>query len=81
MNFRQLADLVLYKVRTDLRSEVSQNHLSLLWWVLEPVLYMTVFYLVFGLLLKRGGGPEYVPFLLTGLASWKWFDSAVRACA
>lgn len=41
-------------------------------------MYMTVFYVVFGLLLKRGGGPEFIPFLLCGLTVWKWFDSSIR---
>jgi len=77
----QYFELITYKVFADLRAEASQTYLSFLWWILEPVLYMTVFYVVFGLLFKRGGGPEYVPFLLCGLTAWKWFDSSIRAGA
>jgi lipopolysaccharide transport system permease protein len=71
-------ELVGYKVFADLRAEARQTYLNFLWWVIEPVLYMTVFYVVFGLLLKRGGGPEYIPFLLCGLTAWRWFDNSVR---
>ena len=78
MSDSRYLELVSYKVFADLRAEARQTYLNFLWWVIEPVLYMAVFYVVFGLLLKRGGGPEYVPFLLTGLTAWRWFDNAVR---
>lgn len=70
-------ELVLYGVYTDLRTEVARRFLGFAWWVLEPVMYMAVFYLVFGLGLRQGG-PDYVPFLLSGMVAWKWFDGSVR---
>lgn len=78
MELLRYMELLSYKVFADLRAEARQTYLNFLWWVIEPVLYMTVFYVVFGLLLKRGGGPEYIPFLLCGLIAWRWFDNAVR---
>ncbi len=74
MNYRQF---VIYGVYTDLRTEVAKRLLGFLWWIIEPVMYMAVFYLVFGLALRQGG-PEYVPFLLSGMIAWKWFDGSVR---
>ena len=38
---------------------------------------MGVYYLVFGLLLQRGG-ENYPVFLLTGLIPWMWFMKAVN---
>lgn len=70
-------ELVLYGVYTDLRTEVARRFLGFAWWILEPVMYMAVFYAVFGLGLRQGG-PDYVPFLLTGMVAWKWFDGSVR---
>jgi lipopolysaccharide transport system permease protein len=69
-------ELVWYKALADLRSEASRAYLGALWWVLEPLLYMTVFYLVFGLLLYRGG-EGYIAFLLCGLIVWRWFGSCI----
>ena len=37
---------------------------------------MVVYYLVFGLLLNRGG-ENFPVFLLTGLVPWMWFSKAV----
>jgi len=47
-------ELIWTKTIFNLRSEVHRNYLSYGWWVLEPLLHMVVYYLVFGLLLQRG---------------------------
>lgn len=70
-------DLLIYRSIASLKTEVSRHYLGVIWWVLEPVLYMLVFYMIFDLGLRQGG-PGFVPFLLCGLVSWKWFDSTVR---
>lgn len=74
---RHLVELLLYKTAAELRAGSAQGFLGILWWVVEPVIYMAVFYVVFGVLLQRGGGPEYVPFLLIGLSVFKWFSTSV----
>jgi len=71
-------ELVRYRVIAELRTEMARAYLGLMWWVLEPLLYMAVFYFVFGVLFQRGG-PGFVPILLCGLVAWRWFDSTVRA--
>jgi lipopolysaccharide transport system permease protein len=71
------SELLLYAVYADLRTEVARRLLGVLWWVLEPLMFMLVFYLVFGLGMRQGG-PEYAPFLLCGMVPWKWFDGSVR---
>lgn len=69
-------ELVWTKAIFNLRSEVHRNYLSYGWWVLEPLLHMVVYYLVFGVLLERGG-ENFPVFLLTGLIPWMWFSKAV----
>ena len=69
-------ELVWVKARLNLRSEASINYLSYAWWIIEPVLQMAIYYLVFAYLLKQGGH-DYVPFLLTGLIPWIWFGRSV----
>jgi lipopolysaccharide transport system permease protein len=72
-------NLLVYKALADLRAEARRYYISYLWWVLEPAIEMAIFYLVFAVLLNRGG-PNYVHFLLVGLVSWKWFEATVRHC-
>jgi len=75
-NLGRLLELIWTKAIFNLRSEIHRNYLSYGWWVLEPLLYMVVYYVVFGLLLNRGG-ENYTVFLLTGLIPWMWFTKAV----
>lgn len=70
-------ELLLYRTSAELKREASRAYLGFLWWVLEPVMYMGVFYLVFGVGLRKGG-PDFVVYLLCGLITWKWLDSTVR---
>lgn len=68
---------IWYRSIAQLRSESSRAYLGYLWWFLEPLLYLLVFYIVFALVFARGG-EDYVQILLTGLVVWKWFDSSIR---
>lgn len=76
-NWAHMAELIWTKSRLNLKSEANQNYLRHVWWVLDPLLYMTVFYLVFGLLLQRGG-EGYLGYLLTGLVPFQWFAKTTQ---
>ena len=70
------SELILYKTYADLRAETERTYLGFLWWIFEPIMYMSVFYIIFGLLLARGT-KDFVPFLLVGLTAWQWFKSCL----
>ena len=76
-NYRYFIDLVIQKAKAGLRAEASRGYLGVLWWVIEPVIYMGVFYIVFAHLRGRGD-KNFVMFLLTGLIVWKWFHASVN---
>lgn len=69
-------ELILYKTYADLRAETARTYLGFLWWIFEPIMYMSVFYVVFGLMLGHKTD-NYVPFLLVGLTVWQWFKSCL----
>lgn len=69
-------DLLMVKTQLNLKSEASKNQLRYLWWLIDPLLYMLVFYAVFGLLLNRGG-EGYVGYLMAGLIPFQWFAKTV----
>ncbi len=77
MSRNHYLQLVLYKTYATLKAEAARTYISFLWWIVEPVMYMLVFYLVFALLLHRFT-EDFVAFLLIGLVVWRWFDSTVR---
>lgn len=72
----RMIDLVLYKTYADLRAEAAKTYINYLWWIVDPILSMLVFYIVFGLLLGRGGD-GFVAFLLTGLVFWSWYNQTL----
>jgi lipopolysaccharide transport system permease protein len=67
---------VLYRVKSELTAETARTYLSYVWWLLEPVLTIAVFYVVFGMLFDRGG-EGFVSFLLLGVTAWFWFQNSV----
>lgn len=77
MHLINFTELVFEKVKMNLRSEVRKSYLSYAWWVLEPALMVTVFYIVFGVLLRRGG-PDFLVFLICGYIPFQWFARTVQ---
>ena len=68
--------IIYYKARIHLISEASRTYLSILWWVLEPIIQMAIYYVVFGVLLQRGT-ENFILFLLIGLTTWQWFATSI----
>jgi lipopolysaccharide transport system permease protein len=75
-NLSRYTELILYKTYADLKAETERTYLGFLWWIFEPIMYMSVFYIFFDVLL-RIKTEDYVPFLLIGLAVWQWFKSCL----
>lgn len=73
-------DLIIYKSWSQLRVEATRGYLGIAWWIIEPLLYIAVFYVIFEVLFQRGG-EGYVAFLMAGLVVWRWFDNTVRVGA
>ena len=76
VNYRRIVDLVFYKVYAELKSEATRTYIGVLWWVLEPIIFMLIFYFVFAVLFQRGT-EDFVPFLLIGLTAWHWFQATI----
>ena len=75
-NMIRFWQLVTTKVRFNLRSEATQSYLSYAWWLLEPLLQMGVYLIVFDIFLHRGT-EDFVAFLLCGIIPWLWFNKSV----
>lgn len=76
MNTKQYIDLIIVKVKLNLRSEASRSYLSYAWWLLEPLMHMIVYYMIFGVFLNRGTD-NFVAFLLCGLTPWLWYSKSI----
>ena len=72
----QYLKLIDTLARFHLRGEARQFYLGYFWWLLEPALYIAVFYIVFQLLLESRQ-PDYLYFLAVGKLTFIWFSKSV----
>jgi lipopolysaccharide transport system permease protein len=80
MKIRQAIELVDYQARMALKAEASRLYLSYLWWILEPLLFVLVFYLVFEVLLNIGR-EHFLLFLISGKIPFLWFSKSVTSAS
>jgi len=66
--------------RFELKADARRYYLGYLWWILEPMLYVAVFYLVFDRLLDNRQ-PDFLVFLAVGKLTFIWFSKSVNQAA
>ena len=69
-------ELLLNLVRKDLKVRYKNSSLGVIWSMLNPMMYLVVFYVVFQLVLKAGI-PYFPVFLLSGLLAWNLFSASL----
>ncbi len=74
--FYEYRELLKTNVRKDIRGRYKGSFLGVLWTFLTPLLQVLVYYLVFPYLM-RGGMPNFLVYLITGIFPWNFFQSGV----
>jgi ABC-2 type transport system permease protein len=69
-------ELLVNLVRKELKVRYKNSSLGFLWSMLNPMMYLVVFYVVFQLVLKAGI-PFFPVFLLSGLLAWNLFSASL----
>jgi homopolymeric O-antigen transport system permease protein len=77
MTLSQYLSIVDIQARMALKSDASNYFMGYLWWILEPLLYVAVFYLVFDIILGTKS-PNFLVFLMTGKLPYVWFSKSVN---
>lgn len=83
-----LANLRIYRfrwllyelVKRDLKLRYRGSTLGIAWTLLNPILFMAVYTLVFSVFMKSNI-PHYPLFLLSGLIPWMWLSSGISQSA
>jgi ABC-type polysaccharide/polyol phosphate export permease len=70
-------NLLYQMVASDLKASAKDMMLGYLWWVLDPILLMLIFWILIGMIFHRGG-PDYPLFVLCGLYPHRAFTSSFR---
>ncbi len=73
-------EILMNLVRKELKVKYTASILGAIWSLLNPVVFLGVFYLVFSVVLKNGV-PYYPIFLLSGLLAWNLFSVSLTTGA
>ena len=68
-------------VRRELRQKYKGSALGVLWYLINPLVLMGAYYLMFGLIFKLDDIPDYPLFLMVGLVVWIFFSQSVLSAA
>ena len=63
-------------IRVEIKTSVATTRIGILWWIIDPLLMMLIYYFVISVVFERGG-PNYHLFILCGIVSWRFFASAL----
>lgn len=80
MTLAQYFKLVDVQARFALKADASRYYLGYIWWILEPLLFVALFYLVFDVILDSGRS-DFLVFLMCGKLPFVWFSKSVNASA
>lgn len=80
MPFTQYFTLMDTLARFRLKADARRYFFGYLWWILEPLLYVAVFYIVFERLLGSRQ-PDFLVFLAVGKLTFIWFSKSVTQAA
>ena len=73
---KEYSFFTLYMAKTELKAEVANSYLNWIWWVLEPLLNMLVYYYVFSDLM--GNTEQYfIIFIYSALIMWNFFNRVI----
>ena len=68
-------------VRRELRQKYKGSALGVLWYLINPLVLMGAYLLVFSVLLKVADIPDYPLFVVAGMIVWVFFAQAMLAAA
>lgn len=75
MSILKSFNLINEMAKMKLKSQTNKLVLSYFWWVLEPLIIVSLFYAVFQIILQRGND-NYFIFLIVGKVIFLWFSKA-----
>jgi len=74
--FARYRSLIVYQVYAELRAESERTYVGFMWWFVDPIITMFVYYLVFAVVLKTRS-ENLLGFLFVGILSWRWFHTSI----
>jgi len=73
-------NLITFRAIAELKSEATRTYAGYLWWILEPLLSLAVYYVAFKYIFHRGTG-NFAIFLFSGIVIYRFFAGTVTRSA
>ena len=67
-------------VDVNIKTTVATTRLGWLWWIVNPLILMAIYYMFISIIMGRGGDNYHI-FVLTGLIAWQSFSAALTGTA
>lgn len=67
----------LVSAKSQLKSEVANSYLNWVWWILEPLCFMLIYMLIFGVVFKAQE-ENFSVFIFIGITMWDFFNRITR---
>ena len=67
----------IYSAKSKLQSEVASSYLNWLWWVLDPICFMLIYTLIFGVVFNAKE-QYFTVFIFIGLTMWDFFNKTLQ---
>jgi len=84
--WKRIKELVAYReilgnlIRKEVKVKYTSSKLGAIWSMLNPLLYLVVFSVVFGVILKSKA-PDFAVYLLSGLLAWNLLNTSLSLSA
>lgn len=62
--------------KSTLKTEVANSYLNWIWWILDPLFTMLIYYVIFGIVFD-GKEPYFTTFIFIGITMWNFFNKNV----
>ncbi len=69
--------LTRYLVGAELKRTHADTAFGQIWWILDPLLQMSVYFILFAVMLSTNI-PDYPLFLFVAILPWKWFSTTMN---
>lgn len=67
----------IYSAKAELKSEIANSHLSWLWWILDPLLFMFVYAFVSSIVFNASEN-YFLAFVFIGVSCWDFFNKTIK---
>lgn len=74
---KKYMEYAVYSAKSSLKSEVANSHLSWMWWILDPLLFMMVYSFI-SIIVFGKSEKYFAAFVFIGLSSWSFFQSTIK---